>query len=1177
MSRILIATFLLLSSLPQAQAYTHEALRGVQDQTEQEVEDIRNEEILELRKTLGRRSAKERRPEIYLRLTELYIEAYRAAFLLEGRYFEKLLESQLPAQTLNRDYSKAILRKAIQTCEEIIKHDIRYAKIDHVFFFLGYNYGELGNETKSLEYYMVVAQKFPNSPYVGEAYREVGDALFRRLKYREAIEYYQKSAEKISDELKPRVLHRLAWCYFRIKQYQRASEVLQQAIQRTESSQEKFLGLREEALRDMALFLTEGGNVEGALKYFEKHARGSEYYYQLLERLGAQYERNVQWQKANQVYETILSSDASDNVKFRAKARQVLIAIKREQLQSAFQTLLALAPPDNEDQNTQTVRLKLRETIRNIAIREHEAFRKKGTQFSLQAAEAFYYAYINLFLKKESSSPELNEIRMYFGEVKRELGKPKEAARLYAQVFKSDDKRYKKEAAVSWIASVSETITTAPGGAISDSEKEYVEAVDELASEFPDIAESREARLKAAQVLAGYRQSYSGAIDRCDELIADHPTSPQAPIAAQLKIQLLNDRATREAQDPDAQDDLRDSIISLSQNAKLLAADQRFNEGKLVKILGDEKVRVRLTEIASQEKKRQFSDAAKNYEAIGTESNSQETAEKAYSNALSSYLKGKEDKEVLRLASQWGKRFPKSARWVNEARSAATVLFVRGKFKEAAEVFEDLGKKNQDAGSLQTAAVVWNGLSDSKYYRDALKEEAKLGKDKDGKILLNLGESYAGEGNLTEAVTAFSRCSRMECQIKLAETYERQGKNSEAKRVYTQVSKARVVGPDKNFVAQARFRLAVWQEDAARFEPLRFPEARLQKALRTRLEFMEPLSKSYLSVVDLGGSWSVSALHRLALFAWNFAQEISAIQPPSDLEPGKLAQFKRELASISDPLKKRALQTWKDAFEKSVRDETLSPVLPEISDRLSVAKAYQLYPAQAKRPEWQLAWVDHSQKDWSVEQVRTELEKDLKRGDLWVLYGNTLYAQNRFRLAQIAYSRATAVDPKLSDVAQHNLALVELSLSGSENWKTVLEMNAVLSKNTLPTAAFNRASLLAYYRLFTRATPIVSNTGFTGKVEGQRLDLLALSAHATGQWKNSVQYFDEATQTGLSPTRFHTVFHEVSRMVFGAGSNADRRKCVDRTRTLFEIGLKGFEEEAAQRLKQVCLLVAGSS
>ena len=96
--------------------------------------------------------------------------------------------------------------------------------------------------------------------------------------------------------------------------------------------------------------------------------------------------------------------------------------------------------------------------IRRTATEAHSAYRKDGEKAQLQYAEAYYGAYLTLFLAQEDPRGETPEIEMYLAEVKRDLGKSQEASELYRKVVDSRDKRYAKEAGALWTASLADAI-----------------------------------------------------------------------------------------------------------------------------------------------------------------------------------------------------------------------------------------------------------------------------------------------------------------------------------------------------------------------------------------------------------------------------------------------------------------------------------------------------------------------------------------------------------------------------------------------------------------------------------------------------------------------------------------------------------------------------------------------
>ena len=108
------------------------------------------------------------------------------------------------------------------------------------------------------------------------------------------------------------------------------------------SSGEKFVSLREEALRDMAIFMTETGRVDEAIQYFQATVGDKEFYPKVIERLAKQYERNVEPAKAALVYESLMKArsgqpgPSGDEETFRVLVKLVDLDLRRERFRGAL-------------------------------------------------------------------------------------------------------------------------------------------------------------------------------------------------------------------------------------------------------------------------------------------------------------------------------------------------------------------------------------------------------------------------------------------------------------------------------------------------------------------------------------------------------------------------------------------------------------------------------------------------------------------------------------------------------------------------------------------------------------------------------------------------------------------------------------------------------------------------
>jgi tetratricopeptide (TPR) repeat protein len=1191
-------------------SYTDAEIRAVETPDDTKLRSLRKDEITQLRIALGRHAPSNRRADLYLRLAEIYIEAYRADYILEGRVHEKRLEKGEHDPFINHAHSKPHLMSGIEACKAIVGFRIPFAKMDEVYYFLGFNYSELGDRKQGIQYFNQLTQKFPGSRFVGEAYKEMGDAAYDATEYRKAQAYYEQGAKKANPETMPRIYHRLAWSYYRTKQFDRAVETMKLAIDTAQKSGEKYISLKEEALRDMAVFMTETGKTEEAIEYFEKVVADKKFYPEILEKLGKQYERNVEPAKATVVYESLLKTNPDSDAGFRVLVKLVDLDLRRGRFREALARMSGAKLPPAGESETQVAGQNLRAMVRRTATEHHEKSRKPGAAKAseLAIAESYYTAYLG-FLTQGDWRHETPEIQMYLAEVKRELGKSKEASQLYRAVLDSKDKRYAKESGALWTASLSEAIRKqaasskgAPHGSEPSAlELEFVEAADGLQDALGDTNEGREAALRAAEVLAGYKDTKKDAIKRIKKLIERAPQSLQANTAARLRLQLATD---------ESHDDAAEVIEELEANAVLMAADQKTG-GKLKALMDDQDTRIRIGAIAVKEKKQDFSAAGADYEAFGNEAKSRDTAEKAYANAVSSFLKTNDAASTERVANGWLKRFPKSPRAIEALRGAATRFLIAGKLDTTARIFEQLGRDAADADALETAARIYEGNGDgaaAQKTRQTYLTQFRSHPHYAG-VALDLARSYDGgkhPGDDVAATKFYKACMApsksgdelyAECGARLGDLLLRIQEPAGAKAAYRHVSASRSTAGVKGkkgkksktaaddassathspFVGYARYRLAVLFEQEAKFDRLEMPEAHLKKALNQRLNFLEPLSRAYTSAVEAGGPWAVAALDRLAGWVLNFADEMDRINPPAQADAAAIARFRKNLGSVSDPLRRKAVSAWADAYAKAARAEALSPALPEIADRLADAKSTMPARAQGYRGRFRLAGIaadgGEAGQSKAFERVRERLVKNAQDAPAWVDYGNLLWGEGKPLVARIAYERALGLNPH-SAAALNNRGVVLISSEGEEDWHGALK-GAMLFRDALKQDGFylaakmNRAMLLNYYRLFEKAKPaweqvLVKNS------EPDVQDGLGVALQGLGKLEAAKSAFAKAKDGGASSSRFVAVYHDAARLA-ASGSDGGA-KCLSRLGDLDLAALPGFEKNAAEHLQRTCTI-----
>lgn len=1171
--------------------YSNAEMSAVETSDEAKIEELRSQEIRQIRIALGRRIATNRRADLYFRLAEIYLEAYHQAYIIEGRVHDKRLDQKEADSGIDHSHSRPYLLSGIQASQEIIKLKIPFSRMDQVIYFLAFNYSELGDKKQGLKYYQLIVQKYPNSSFVTEAYSELAEEAYDTAQYRKALGYFQSATQHATADSAPRLYHKMAWTYYRIKQYDQAISTMKTAVAKSQSSGEKFLSIREEALRDMAMFMTESGRVDEAIAYFQQMVGDKNFYPKLLERLGKQYERNVEPAKATQVYESLLKTNPESEEAFRVLVKLIDLDLRRQRFHEAIARLKDYRVFKSEENETQVAAQNLRAMIRRTATEHHETFRKKNDRAALEIAELYYTAYLDRFLSQEDPHKETQEIQMYLAEVKRELGKSKEASELYRKVVDSRDPRYSKEAGALWTSSLSDAIKKSgennKSAEPSALELEYVSAADQLQDALGDTAEGREAALRAAQVEAGYPKTRKDAIKRIKRILGRNSDTPQSLTAARLWLQLLVEDLKANPKDGD--DDIKDLIADLRKNQPLMSADQRMGKGKLVAAINEQELRLKVSIIARQEKDKDYGAAAQGYESFAQEAPDREAAEKAYSSAISTYIKIGDTAGVDRVSANWLKRYPKSPKALEWHHLAATQFLILGKFEQAAKLFEKTGNEGGDIIANETAARIYDGLGDSASARTNHQRFIQFGTNTPREralAMIALAKSYEAAGDESNAVQTYKQCMsssqdfEAECGVNLAGIYSKLKNYEEANAILKKVSLMGSTSKKKGseapsfYVAYARFKLAEQFERSQSLEPLAMPEDRLKKSIAQRLASIEQISRNYNSVVDAGGPWGVVALDRLARAALNFANEVDQIAPAKQLSAKGAEQFKKNLAGLSGPLRHKAIETWQDAYRKADAAEVLSPVLPELVDQLADAGVKVPARAQGFHGRFQLAGIapdgGEAGATESFEKTREKLMKNPQDVGAWIDYGNLLLGAKKPFLARIAYDRALQLNPQNATALNNHAVLVlNMEAGGEDNWAAAGEALALFQSASridelFITAKLNRALLLNYYRLFDKSKALWDQV-LVKKQSPEAYDGLGVSEQGLGSYKNAESSFDQATQMGASSSRFVAVYHKAARAKI-AGSTACGPMLVD----IRSEDLSGFEKSAVDRLKKAC-------
>ena len=1065
------------------------------------------------------------------------------------------------------------LKNGIGAAEEILSLNVDSKKLDQVYYFLGYNYAQYGDAQKSAKYYKILSHDYPNSQYAVEGFRAIGEEAFAKGDYSEAQSQFEQALKKTKDpSQQARIYHKLAWCYYRQKRTNDAIESMKKGIALAQGDQEKFLSIREEGLRDLAIYYAESGRVDEAISYFKQNAgggeKGEEKLIKVLEKLGKEYERTGQTDKAKQVYDVLIQFHRSDESSFRVAVKLVDLDLMKQEFESAYRRLQTLQVPNTKDVDTQLALSNLKKQVRSTAITNHDRYRKMDDKKEviryLHVADQFYAIYLNRFVTDKA---ERNEIRMYLAEVKRELKNPGMAAQLYKEIIQDQDPKYAKEAAQLWVGSLASELKRMsesgekPGTEPSVLERDFVAASDLLEKSIPDSTESREARLRSAQILAAYPTEKANAIARASKLTKNAPNTEQGVLAARLWLQLSQDKV---------------ALTAVASDSVLLETDRK-GKGDLEKDIAVLSRKLKVSEIATLEKSKNYTEAAKHYEEFARDAKSEKEAENSYIGAINAYAQAKSSDDVFRVMKNWKAKYPKSANIEKTVKSQGTLFFIRGFFNDSAELFLGIGRQFKDFSSYLTAAALFDGGLQPQKAIDVYKMSLSFAPNEEekAKVYRLMAYIYQDLKDELSSFNAWKSCYALQSSLKaesgtqMGNYYLHLNDSRQAKLVLDQVVSIKK-GPSAKspYIAYAQFRLAQILEKGMKNVPLQFPEEQLMKAFNERMEELKPVSGAYQKAIELGGPWGIAATERLGDLSLGLAVEVAKVLKSDQAKPA----LKQGLEQVVGALEKKALDNSKSAYSLALKNQILSPALPVIHDRLVDAGVPGMSRAQGARGGVKLIGMSPDGGKLgsaaALESVRTKLQQSQEDALSWIDYGNLLWGTGKPGLSKIAYQRSLDLKTRKPD-ALNNLAVVMVSDQGFENWfaaneAVALWKNALTIEDNNSAALFNLGHYFNYFRLFPLALPYFEKAAAKVSI-GEAHDGLAIASYATGKQAEAALEFKKAEDLGEKKNRF------VKKYIDASKNESAKTACLDNLAEMINVkDLKGFEKVSVDRLRTRC-------
>jgi cellulose synthase operon protein C len=919
-------------------------------------------------------------PETMFRLAELYYEQANEEFqaAVEANAEESrqaLEEGRDPPPPPVKSYARSIA-----LYQKIITGYPSYPFLHGVYYLLAYALGEMNQGDEAQAVYATLIQRFPQSPYVPEAWLRTGDWYFDAVEggaLQRAAEAYRQLEAYPDHPLYSRALYKLGWTYYRLDDFAQSVDAFVKLLdhyvaEAARTGEQPGGEVWPEAIQYTAIGLTDEkwGGVDRARSFFQALG-GRPYEADIYARMGDVYFEETKYAQAVQAYKAVLAANPLSPDAPKVQAKIVLCwsrdrrfdqeAAEREALVAAFDqgTPWYEANKGRPDLLTEVRDLSERSLLRTASFHHAQAqqFKAEGR---LEAAVVEYRVAAKAYgehVGRFPHSKQAHELKYQWADCLYNALDFERAAQVYADVRDdpSSDAHLADaafSAIVSWEGEVTRLqragqLPTRKVLRSADRKPDEVVRAEPLPPVLENLVRDSDAYLdrvgdseqaptiayKAGELFYEHGD-FEEARCRFDEVVGRWPTSGVAQYAANLIIEShLTEKDWKAVEESSA----RLQAAAVGKNATLNASLQKFKLGG------------RFNRAMQLMDGKQYEPAADLFLKLVAEEPTHEYADKALYNAASCYEGARRFESALKLYERISAEYPRSA-------LADEALFRVGwnaentyDFDKAVDRYlllvDRYPKSTHRKDALYNAARSLENLQRYDKAADAYVRYAKAYPDAEDAARTQFHAALVYEKTsdwkreiqaLQEFTRRFSRTKEHElvvqAQLKIGLAFKELKQEGEARAGYAAAVRefnVRGMKPEVNVraaaaAAEARFRLAEY--DFERYDRITLPATsntkKLKAALDAKLNEAKKVAPQYDEVMRYKRpDWILAAFYRKAYMLERLAQTLYDAPVPPDVKKNDeyMAAYQDALAQFAQPYEDQAVKVYVDALDAARR------------------------------------------------------------------------------------------------------------------------------------------------------------------------------------------------------------------------------------------------------------------
>jgi TolA-binding protein len=911
------------------------------------------------------------------RLAELQYEKANDDFAAQlEAYKEEAKRASAEGRDLPPEPTKSYA-PSISLYQRLITRFPNYRFAHGVYYLLAYCLAEMGQGDESRVAYQTLIQRFPESPFVPEAWVRLGDWYFDAVEA-DSLQNAAASFSRIyaypEHPLYARAIYKLGWTYYRMDSFEEAVRafvyLLDYYVEKSKATGSKVGGdVWPEAIQYTAISFADEtwGGLARAKAFFAQNGHRP-YEAEVFARIGDVYFEETKYLQAVDAYRYVLAVDpfAPEAPRVHAKIVQAWNKDRRFDLEAAERENFVAAYEEGgvwweRNKSDPDLLAQVRDVSEKSLIRaasfRHAQAQKYKEEGNLEIAVSEYRGAARAYgdyLRRYPHSRDAYELSYKLADCLYNGLEFEQAARVYARVRDFPDERYRAEAAVSAVISWEGEITRLqrlgkledrkvllstdrPSGAAPAVERvpaawaSLVRDSDAYLELLPRHEKAPAVAYKAAEVFYKYGD-FDEARCRFEKVVAQHPSTEVAKFAANLIIEsFLTQKDWAAVEETSAR--LQSSEVA--KNKELHTTLQKFKLGG------------RFNRAMQAMDAKKWEDGARLFLALVAEEPKHEFADKALYNAASCYESGRRFESALKLYERISVEYPASVladealfRVAYNAENtydfdkavdrylALVEKYQKSKHRKdalynAARSLENLQRYEKAAAAFARYALLYPDAEDAArtQFHAALIYE----KTQDWKREIQALQEFAKRFSKTKETDLL-----VQANLKIAHAWHELKDEKKAREGYAATLAefaAKGLRPEASpraaaAAAEARFQLA--EIDFDKYDKITLPATtdtkKLKKALDAKFAEAKKVAPIYDDVMKYKRpDWTLAAFYRKAYLLERLAQTIYDAPPPPEFKAKGaeeyLAAYQDGLAQFAQPFEDQAVSVYIQAIE----------------------------------------------------------------------------------------------------------------------------------------------------------------------------------------------------------------------------------------------------------------------